>query len=67
MSPEGHVMDVRCGLQIGERLEGGVFRVSPSQMVFYALSKALTPQSQPENFWGTEGQYTTRLEGPLSY
>ncbi len=67
VSPEGHVMDVRCGLQIGERLEGGVFRVSPSQMVFYALSKALPPQSQPENFWGTEGQYTTRLEGPLSY
>ena len=32
VSPEGYVMDVRCGLQIGERLEGGVFRVSPSQM-----------------------------------
>lgn len=68
VTPGGLVMDVRCGRRIGERsASDGLFYVLPSEVVFYALSEALPPQSQPENFWGTEGQYTTRLEGPLSY
>ena len=49
----GQVIDVRCGQIIGERPEkDGLFHVLPSKLVFYALSVALPPRSQPENFWG---------------
>lgn len=67
------VLDVRCSRQIATLFYDSklYYNVRVHDVVFHELNKPLPVESQPENFWGTEGQYSVRAEidgtGPLSY
>ena len=61
----------RSGLQIGI-LEKGKYVVDPTVLRFLDISDKVPVPSQPENFWGTEGQFCAwnsneMLAKPLSY
>jgi len=62
---------IRSGLQVGI-LEKGKYIIDATILRFLDIDERIPIPSQPENFWGTEGQYkmwnnNEMLNKPLSY
>lgn len=71
-SSDGQLFCVRSGLLIGEVLCNGTFKLFASRARFLGIEDRWPPESQPENFWGSEGQYRAwnqheMSDRPLSY
>ncbi len=56
---DGCIYCSRTNLKIGLELleDGKIYRVDVNQVLFIPLTDPLPIESQPENIWGTEGQY----------
>jgi hypothetical protein len=68
----GRIHCVRSGLCVGEVVHDGKYRVFSKCLRFLDLDAPWPPESQPENFWGSEGQYRAwnkheMSDRPLSY
>ena len=68
----GAVRCTRSGLAVGTRDPNGRYIVDATAVRFLPLDAPWPVESQPENFWGTEGQYVAwnnhdLSKRPLSY
>jgi hypothetical protein len=68
----GMVRCVRSGVTVGTTIDEGRYAVDPTAVRFLLLDAPWPVESQPENFWGTEGQYVAwnnhdLSKRPLSY
>lgn len=71
-----HLIDqiycARTGRRIGEIKEDGRYYIPVENLYLLPIHAKWPVESQPENFWGTEGQYAAwnsneRISKPLSY
>jgi peptide methionine sulfoxide reductase MsrB len=66
---------VRSGILVGKVIEGenkSMYQINANLLNFYSIKEKWPVESQPENFWGTEGQYRAWNQheitnNPLSY
>ena len=69
---DNKVFCVRSGYMVGEVNHDGTFKLFARNTRFFDVDSQWPPESQPENFWGSEGQYCAwnhheRSSRPLSY
>lgn len=68
---KGVIRCVRSGIIIGKK-EGNIFTVNSRLLRFHSIDEKWPVESQPENYWGSEGQYRAwnmheMSNKPLSY
>lgn len=72
INKDNKIYCARTSLYLGDLLNNGNYVIDSSALRFLDLGDKIPVPSQPENFWGTEGQYrqwnsNDMLNKPLSY